>query len=410
MVAELKITSASQAAAEIEGVRANDVFTPTIALEVIEAWPSPPEGAATPQSSAGRILFLLIVVLPTVIAAIYFTMIAADQFASETRFMVRSPNHGATGFLSSFLQSTGFVRSHDDSYAVTEFIRSRSAVTQLAHDDGLRDIFARPEADFVMRYPLVFMTPTEEGLYRHYLHFVDVSTDSASGITTLEVRAFRAADAQVLATALLEHAEALVNRLNERARQDAVRSATAEVAEAGRRLADVQQQITDFRNHEAMVDPQHESTTRLDLVGKLTAQVAAERSQLREIEQQAPASPQIVALNARIAATAKEIDDERAAIVGSDQSMAPRIARYEELLLERDLAARMMDSATTSLENAKIEAQRQQLYLERIVEPNLPDRALYPHALFAVALIFAFSFAVYAIVFLLLVHIREQAT
>jgi len=85
-------------------------------------------GPAASFWSRARILFALIVVLPTLCATIYFGFIAADQYASETRFLVRSPHRNAGGLLSGFLQSTGFVRAQDDSYSVVDFIRSRDAV------------------------------------------------------------------------------------------------------------------------------------------------------------------------------------------------------------------------------------------------------------------------------------------
>jgi capsular polysaccharide transport system permease protein len=311
--------------------------------------------------------------------------------------------------LSGFLQSTGFVRAQDDSYSVVDFIRSRDAVKELVAHNNLKEILDRPEADFIMRFPNFWSEATDESLFKHYLRFIKISTDSSSGITSLEVRAFRPDDAYALARALVGHSEALINRLNDRARQDAIRYAKDEVAIAEKRLAEVQRRVTGFRNRETMVDPKHQSTTALDLVAKLASEAAAQKAQLREVERQAPQSPQIPALRTRIAATEQQISVERAKIVGSDGSMAPRIAQYEQLLLERDLAARMLDSSTTSLENAKIDAQRQQLYLERIVEPNVPDRALYPKSLYDVLLTLGIALATFAIVYILLVHIYEHA-
>jgi capsular polysaccharide transport system permease protein len=388
--------------------RANNVhdLTQRIELELIRPHSNTPE---TRKSSPGGkyLLFALIVICPTLFTTVYYLFFAADQYASETRFIVRSPNHSAAGLLSGFLQSTGFVRSHDDSYAVADFIKSRAAVSQLEQKDQLREMFARPEADFLTRYPRFWEGDSREGLYRHYLHFVNINIDTSSDITTLEVRAFRPDDAHAFAVALLEDAEALINRLNDRARLDAIHYAEKEVSDATARLADIERRITEFRNREAMVDPQKQSTTEFDLVGKLKGQAAAETTQLREVEKQAPDSPQITALQSRIAATELEIDHERARIVGSDGSMAPRIAQYEQLLLERDLAARMFEAASTSLENANIEAQRKQLYLERIVEPSTPDHALYPKSLYSILLVFAVSFAVYGCLHFLMLHVWE---
>ena len=355
-----------------------------------------------------RLGFVLVVLLPTACATLYYSAFAADQYMSEARFLVRSPHRNNAGFLSGFLQSTGFVRAQDDSYAVMTYIRSRAAVDDLVRDDGLKDIFSRPEADALARFPPFWSSGSNEELFRHYLSFVSVSTDSGSGITSLETRAFRAEDARALAGALLKHAEDLVNRLNERARQDAIRYATIEVADGEKRLSDIQDRITDFRNHEVMIDPGRQSTAALDLIAKLTADASRDRAQLEELQKQAPQSPQIPALRARIAATESEASAQRAKVVGSNASIAPRISRYEGLLLERELATRMLASAATSLENAKLDAQRQQLYLERIVEPGAPDFPLYPKAIYNVLLVFGVALAIWCILYTLASHIFEH--
>jgi capsular polysaccharide transport system permease protein len=409
--AEISCRSTKQGFAMPASARVNNVhdLTQRIELELIRPHADLSKDEKSSIAAGKYLLFVLIVICPTLVTTIYYYFIAADQYASEARFIVRSPNHAATGLLSGFLQSTGFARSHDDSYAVSDFIKSRSAASQLAQTHQLREILGRPEADFMTRYPRPWETDSSEGLYRRYLNFVKVDIDTSSGITTLEVRAFKAEDAHALAVALLEDAEALINRLNDRAHSDAIHYARLEVSDAGTRLADVEHQITEFRNREAMVDPQKQSTSELDLVQKLESQAAAQTTQLREVKRQAPDSPQIAALNARIVATELEIAKVRATIVGSDSSMAPRIEQYEHLLLERDLAARMFDAASTSLENASIEAQRKQLYLERVVEPNVPDRALYPKSLYSVLLALLLSVAVYCCIHFLKAHVWEEA-
>lgn len=354
----------------------------------------------TPQPRPNRrpILLAIIVVIPTLIATLYFTCIAADQYASETRFLVRSPQRASSGLISGFLQSTGFVRAQDDSYAVTDFIKSRDAVARLAERHHLRDFLSRPEADFLARFPSIWHNSTSEALFRHYLGFVKVQTDSASGISTLEIRGFRPDDARDLALALLEESENLVNRLNDRARQDAIRAAQGEVDAAERRFADVQKQIAEFRSRVAMVDPDKQATSILDLISRLSLDVVEKRARVYEIDRQAPASPQIPALRASIAAVEEQILRERGRVVGGSASIAASLSQYESLLLQRELAARRVSSASVSLETARLDAQRQQLYIERIVEPHVPDHATYPRVLYSTALTLIIAFAVFLIV------------
>lgn len=372
-------------------------------------------GQPVPRSRAiarwlrSQLLLLLMVVVPGVLGGIYYGFICSDQYISETQFVVRSPNRNAAGLLSGFLQSTGFVRAQDDSYIVTEFIKSRAAVDSLVEKDGLMGMLSRPEADFLNRYPLPWREPSSEELFQHYLNIINIRTDTGSGVTTLNVRTFRAEDAQRLANALVQHAEELINRLNDRARGDAIRYAQLEVSDSQVRLSNMQKRLTDFRNREALVDPTKQSTAALDMIGRLSEDLADSKTRLAALDEQAPQSPQGQSLRARVTAMEQQISQERAHIVGNDGSMAPLIAQYEQLLLEREMAAKMLTSATVSLENAKIDAQRQQLYLERIADPNLPDHALYPKRISSFLMMLAVCFASFWIVRFFINQVYEHA-
>jgi capsular polysaccharide transport system permease protein len=63
---------------------------------------------------------------------------------------------------------------------------------------------------------------------------------------------------------------------------------------------------------------------------------------------------------------------------GESDSAGPALAEYEHLSPQRKLAEKALTSAFTSLEAARLEAQRQQLYIETIAQPNLVDYPPYP--------------------------------
>lgn len=54
-------------------------------------------------------LFLLTVILPTVLAGIYYGKIASDIFVSESRFVIRNPHHkdSSSSGLSALLNAAG---------------------------------------------------------------------------------------------------------------------------------------------------------------------------------------------------------------------------------------------------------------------------------------------------------------
>ncbi len=110
-----------------------------------------------------------------------------------------------------------------------------------------------------------------------------------------------------------------------------------------------------------------------------------------------PQNPQVLSLRLRIAALEDQITKERLHLAGSDSSMAPRIAEYEKLILQREFAERTFVSALNSLETARVDAQRQRVYLERISSPAMPDYAAYPYRLTFIVATFLLSGMVYRI-------------
>jgi len=61
-----------------------------------------------------------------------------------------------------------------------------------------------------------------------------------------------------------------------------------------------------------------------------------------------------------------------------------------------------------ALETARNEAQRQQLYLEAIAKPNVPDTAIYPRRTFGVFATFMLGLVAWGIAALLIAGVREH--
>src|SRR5260370_26303686 len=97
-------------------------------------------------------------------------------------------------------------------------------------------------------------------------------------------------------------------------------------------------------------------------------------------------------------------------MTGDNGSLATALTEYERLDVQRVLAEKTLASAFTSLEAARLEAQRQQLFIETIAQPNLADYPLYPKRIASFATIAATCPLVYGIAWLLVAGVREHAS
>jgi capsular polysaccharide transport system permease protein len=352
--------------------------------------------------------FTAIVILPTLIATIYFGFVASDIYVSEARYIVRSVNNTHMNPLGMMLQSAGLAPSQDDAYSVRDFVLSRDITRRLEAEHNLRGVLSRPEGDFVTRFPPLFGGRSFEQLYETYGNFVKVTVDETTGITTLNVRAYRPSDARELAGAILTYSEELVNRLNERARHDAVDAAQREVRRNEQRVVDAQVALTQYRLRNRTLDPVKQSGAVMELAAKLSTELAASQALLAETEKAAPDSPMISSLRRRITALRGQVGTEQGKIVGHNYGAVLTISEYERLMLMRELAGKNLASAVVSLETARVEAQRKQIYLERIVQPNLPDYALYPRRLISILEILVSALLIYGIGWLVSASVREH--
>jgi capsular polysaccharide transport system permease protein len=352
---------------------------------------------------------LLLVGLPTLLCALYYFLIAADLYASEARFVVRTPSRQQAMGLNALLQGSGISRTQDDVFSVHDFILSRDAIAAVGKQADLRALFGRPEADFLAGYPNLVYRGNAEDFFRYWQTRVAVTYDTTTGISTLEVKAFRPEDAHQLASLLLAESEALVNRMNERAHNNAVRDAEQQVALAEERVSVAQQNVLDYRRRETLLDPGKASGAIFETVAKMQAELAATRSRLAELERNSPGSPLRSNLQTHAAALSGQIESLKGSLAGSDGSMAPKISEYEQLMLRQEFATRELTSTMASLESARAEARRQQIYLDRVVEPNQPDKALFPRRIRSVLTIFVGLFMIYVTGKLLVAGVREHS-
>lgn len=344
----------------------------------------------------GNRWYVALVIAPTVLAALYFGLIAADRYESEARFVVRSPSAAAANPLSGLIGSS-VLRSSEDAHIVAAYMMSRDAVQRLKESAGLVERLTRPEADFLWKYPGLLWRASDEHLWQHFQRFITIDYDKGTGITTLKVQAFRPEDARDLAEALLRHSEILINSISERAHREALRMAQIETDRSRELARATLEKVTEFRRANELIDPGRASAAALESITRLSLEIAKINAELGELLQASPTSPQVASMRLRIAAFEEQIRKERANLAGSDTSLAPLIAEYERLMLEREFAQRAFASAQTLLDATRIEGERQRLFLERISSPGLTDYPLYPYRLINTLLIFLACWLLFAI-------------
>lgn len=135
---------------------------------------------------------LALILLPTLVAAVYFGLIASSQYVSEASFVIRDSDDrpAASGLAQLAAQSREFAAAQ----AVRDYLLSHQAADQAANR--------------LPRSGLWGSAGSGEALFNHYRDKIAVVVGGASGVVTITVRAAAAARAAALAQTLLDLASA----------------------------------------------------------------------------------------------------------------------------------------------------------------------------------------------------------
>ena len=358
--------------------------------------------------AGARLWFLIVVVLPTLLTLGYYYALASDMYSSETSFVVRTPDkQSSTSLVDKMLQGAAGGGGENTSI-VKDYMLSRDALNLLDKNDNIRAMLSRPSADFLSRFPGFFSKGSFEQLFEAYPKFVDVTIDETSGVATLRTLAFTPDDALRLSTSLVTYGEDLINRMNQRSEKDALAVARHEVDGAEKRLTDAQDAMTSFRNYSKVIDPSAASNQMLLSSSKMSAEVSQMKARLSAITKSTPSSPQIEVLRNSIQSLEIQIDAATGKMAGDAHSLTPVLSKYEQLVLQREFADKELAGALQSMISARVDAEKQHIFLEQIITPSRADYSLYPKRLKAVAIVFSVSLLLFALGWLLTAGAREH--
>lgn len=356
--------------------------------------------------------FLMVVMLPTLIVGAYFAVFAAGQYESEAHLLVRSGSgdRGGSGGIESMLRSVGGsgLEGAVQAIPLADYMRSHDVVASLRKDAKLVERYRRPEADMIAR--LNDEDPASETLLKYYRSRTDVELNTDTGILTVRVRSFRPKDSFELMNALLDLGEERVNALNERAYEVAIRQAKRQLGDAEAGLRKAQSALTAFRKGQSDIDPEGSGEAQMRLVTELRKDQALAEAEMQAIASQIGTNnPQYQALRSRAAAISEQLNSQQSMLVGNSKSIASRLGDYQELQLRQEFESKRYSSAAASLEGAREQALRQQLFVVRLVQPSYPVKATYPKGLRSTVAVFLVLMLGYGIAWLLIAGVREHA-
>lgn len=131
------------------------------------------------------------------------------------------------------------------------------------------------------------------------------------------------------------------------------------------------------------------------------------RTRMMRLQNQGIGGPRLQDLRSQAVALEEQMRRERLGMFEGRSGTVERMAEYERLVVEQDIAAKQYDAAYKALAVARQDAARQTKYLVVTSSPTVPQSHSFPRLTTHVPLTFCVAFVVFLIVRFLMVLSRD---
>ncbi|MEP3178817.1 MAG: hypothetical protein ABJO45_04695 [Lentilitoribacter sp.] len=324
--------------------------------------------------------FIILVLLPALLALFYYVVLAAPVYEGNARVAVRKDTSVPGNDIGVALGSSTALATFSDSFIVTSYAKSREMVEQMQARVDLVSAFSKGGAD---PFYQLADKPSIEELTSYWERMVDAAFDASTGIIEVNVRAFNPDDVLLVSNAMIDILTELVKTLSEKSRTEAVSFAAESVQHALLTLELNRTAINRFRTNNQTSDPRVEVENlngQISILAQEVVQLTTERSVKRRL------SPNNNSADQQLSIEIKERNDEINRIKQSLNEYGPNKVRlplllreYETLVSNLTISHEQYQKALDHLGSANAVAALRSAHLFVFVEIRKPEQPSFPN-------------------------------
>ncbi|MGR5243231.1 lipopolysaccharide biosynthesis protein [Vibrio sp. PNB23_22_6] len=354
--------------------------------------------------------YIALVVIPTLIFAIYQTFWASERYVSRAQVIVQQPDGMAT-MDASMAVLTGLGVSNTgvaDTELVKAYILSNDMLKYLNEKLDIVTHFSQSNIDWFSR---IDEEESWEAVYEYYLTRIDIYIDSNSNIVHVETQAFDPEFANRLTQTIVERAEWYINSIGHQLANAQLAFIQKEHTNIERKLQDAQTKLLRFQQQYNLLDPTAEGAAMQQITYGLEGQISAKEAELKSLSaMMSSQAPQVLSVKNTLAALKSQLDKERAKLSNTENhamSVSEILTLYTDLKVKMELALQAYTSSQISLEKSRIEAYRQLKYLVVVEAATEPHQAKYPDVFYNITLFGVIATMLFVIGRIVLLTIQE---
>jgi capsular polysaccharide transport system permease protein len=348
-------------------------------------------------------------VVASLLAAIYWGVVASDRYVSEAHIIIEQTDLGSNRSvdLGSLLGATGGANRTDQLF-LRDHLLSIDMLKKLDTKLNLRAHYSDWQRDPLSR--MWFEDTPVEWFHDYYLSRVSVELDDYSGILVIKAQAYDPEMAYAITTMLVEEGEDFMNALSHSLAREQVAFLEKQVASMNDRTVQARQAVLEYQNQKGLASPQDTAENFVTIVnqleGKLTDLQTRRSAMLGYLM---PGSTNIVDLNMQIAAVERQIVREQGRLASPKGTTLNRtVEEFQRLQMNAEFIQDVYKTTLAALERGRVEATRMLKKVSILQSPSEPQYPLEPRRIYSTIVFILGALLIAGIAHLLAAIIRDH--
>lgn len=352
------------------------------------------------------------VVVPMVIATIYYGFFAVDRYASTAQIAVvdasssssAAPQTAGAAIFASAVRQV----SMQETMFLYEYLTSADMLAVLQEELKWQSHFDDQVSD-----PLYWLgkNVSREELLKFYERMITVHVDELTGLLSVEAQGLSAEFAYKVLTAMVGQSQSFINDVSRQLASNQVQFAEDELVKARLDYEAKRDELVAFQSKNSLLDAEAAALARAGLISSIEATLATEEANLLALLSSLnSSSPQVRQQKNRVEAIKKQLNAEKSALVSSsDQGRLNVVAvEFRKLTVDTEIAEEAYRLSVAALQNAKIEAGKSIHSVVTVVQPNVPQDPTYPHKLYNLFTLLVVLLFIYGITRFVIASIEDH--
>lgn len=345
--------------------------------------------------------------LASLLALLYWGLIASDRYISEANVVLESPQIAPPELSFQSLMG-GATTNTTDMLLLRDYMLSVDMLRKVDAKLNIRRHYSDGGIDFLSNLDGADV-PVEE-LHDYYLKRVEVELDDYASVLRIRVAAFTPDMARAIAQTLLHEGEAHMNAMGQRLAEEQVKFLEKQVDSLNRELERARSALLNYQNEHGLVSPTGTVETITAVVGALEGQLANTRARRKAMLSYLSAnSAEIKRVESEIEALESQIQLEQKRMAQNSGSALNAVSsEYQKLELQMKFALESYSGALSALVGTRIEAARKLKQVSVLQSATLPEYSVEPKRIYNITVFIIVTFFLGLIAHMVVLIVRDH--